>query len=135
MSASVLVGGVAAMAEDFRSDPMDSPEGRGVARRAWDAYVRTIPPSDTPIARAVARNWTMDLVGFYVAWHLYGGFDGLQEAFGMHPSTIWRKVAKFRKTFGAHPDEYRLEGVTIDTESFWKAALADQRCREAPESS
>lgn len=113
---------------------MESPEGKGVARRAWDAWAagvnKAAMPAMEPIAGAVARNWTMEMVGFYVSWHLYGGFEGLQEAFGMHPSTIWRKVAKFRKTFGAHPDEFRFEGVTIDTESFWNAATAAAR-REA----
>lgn len=112
------------MSGDFRSAPSDTPEGRGIARRAWDAYVRASSRAAEPLARAVARNWTMEMVGFYVSWHLYGGFEGLQEAFGMHPSTIWRKVAKFRKAFGVHPDEFRLEGVTIDTASFWKAAAA-----------
>ena len=128
------------MASDFRSAPMDSPEGKGLARRAWDAYANTVNkaarPAVEPLARAAARKWSTDLLGFYVAWHIYGGFDGLQEATGMHPTTIWRKVAKFRKAFGVHPDEARFDGLTIDTASFWKAAATwekNQRAAEAGE--
>jgi hypothetical protein len=62
------------------------------------------------------------MFGFYVAWHLYGGFEGLQETLGMHPSTIWRKVAKFRKMFGVHPDEAKFAGVSLDPKLFWNAA-------------
>jgi hypothetical protein len=114
------------MDEDFRSAPSASPEGRGKARAAWDAYVRVITPAIEPAAKRIARAYTMELLGFWVCWHLYGGFDGLQQAFGMHPSTIWRKVARFRKTFGAHPDEYVFPGIEIDTVSFWKAAAAPE---------
>lgn len=126
------------MNDDFRSEPSPSPEGKGLARRAWDAYARTVnkaaAPAVQPLAHAVARRWTMDMVGFYVAWHLYGGFEGLQEAFGMHPSTIWRKVAKFRKTFGVHPDEAYFKGLEIDTASFWKAAATWEKNQRSTES-
>jgi hypothetical protein len=40
----------------------------------------------------------------------------------MHPSTIWRKVAKFRKMFGVHPDEAKFAGVSLDPKLFWNAA-------------
>jgi hypothetical protein len=114
------------MNEDFRSAPSDSPEGRGKARAVWDAYVGGVRWAVEPTAKRVARAYTMELVGFWVCWHLYGGFEGVQDAFGMHPSTIWRKVARFRKTFGAHPDEYVFPGIEIDTVSFWKAAAAPE---------
>jgi len=118
-------------ATDFRADPSESPEGKGLARRAWDGYVKAVGvatrPAIEPVAFTYARYKVGDLVGFWVLWHLYGGFEGLETRYGMHRSTIWRKVAKFRKVFGAHPDEYRFDGITIDTESFWKAALAAEK--------
>ncbi len=118
-------------ATDFRADPSESPEGKGLARRAWDAYANAVNtaarPAVEPLAAAYARNKVGDLVGFWVLWHLYGGFEGLESTYGMHRATIWRKVAKFRKVFGQHPDEFRFEGITIDTESFWKAALAAEK--------
>lgn len=120
-------------ASDFRSDPSESPEGKGTARRVWDAYVAGVNkagrPLVEPMAMAYSRQRVGDLVGFWVLWHLYGGFDGLEQTYGMHRSTIWRKVAKFRKVFGAHPDEYRFEGITIDTPRFWNAALADAKVK------
>lgn len=109
-------------AEDFRSDPSDSPEGKGRARAAWDAYVRAVEPAARPLATAAARNITMEMVGFWVCWHAFGGFEGLEQRMGMHRSTIWRKVAKFRRTFGAHPDEFEFPGLKLDPERFWSAA-------------
>lgn len=117
------------MVDDFRSEPSDTPEGKGVARRAWDAYAAKAEPVAAPLARALSRKYTTDMIGFWVVWHAYGGFDGLHERYGMHPSTIWRKVAKFRRLYGAHPDEYRIAGVNVDTASFWAAALADEKRR------
>jgi len=61
-----------------------------------------------------------DLIGFWVMWHLYGGFEGLQR-FGMHQSTIWRKVARFRKVTGQHPDEFEMPGISIDPKAYWTA--------------
>ena len=125
MFASTYFASRALMVDDFRSQPMESAEGRGLARKAWDGYVRTIDTAVQPFAAAYAKKASIDLLGFYVAWHLYGGFEGLHETLGMHPSTIWRKVAKFRKTFGEHPDEVIFKGLSIDTASFWRAALID----------
>ena len=114
------------VAADFRSEPSDSPEGKGIARRAWDSYESKMRPVTDPVflplGEAVARKWIVEMLGFYVAWHLYGGFEGLRETLGMHPSTIWRKVAKFRKMFGVHPDEATFAGVTIDPKLFWNSA-------------
>src|SRR5271154_2341599 len=114
---------------DFRSDRMDSIEGKGRARQVWDSYRRaidkTVMPVVLPVARpgaeALARKWMVDLLGFWMLWHLYGGFEGLEE-FGMHPSTIWRKVSRFRQVFGKHPDEFEFPGVTIDPKAYWAAA-------------
>lgn len=116
------------MASDFRADPMDSPEGQGRARRAWEAYVRgsttVLGPVLNPMLRPVARKQVVELVGFWVAWHLYGGFEGLVERVGMHPSTVWRKVRKFRVAFKEHPDVYKMPGVTIDPAAYWAAMEA-----------
>lgn len=122
---------------DFRSEPSDSAEGKGVARRAWDAYRSAVERAATPVvepaAAAIARKWSEDMLGFWLMWHLLGGFEGL-EAFGMHRSTIWRKVKRFRTMYGEHPDVYRFEGVTIDPAAAWSAvAQAESRsARKGP---
>ena len=38
---------------DFRSDRMESPEGKGIARRAWDAYAGAMRGS--PAVQTLAR--------------------------------------------------------------------------------
>jgi hypothetical protein len=118
------------MAPDYRSDPMATPEGKGRARKIWDAYAKavnkTITPSVAPfldpITQPVGRQLVEDLIGFWVLWHLYGGFEGL-ERFGMHQSTIWRKVKRFREIVGVHPDEYEMPGISIDPRAYWESDI------------
>jgi len=108
---------------------MATPEGKGLARKALESYVGVInkkiypsvAPFIEPALQPLGRQVVEDLIGFWVMWHLYGGFEGL-ERFGMHPSTIWRKVARFRKITGQHPDEFEMPGITIDAKAYWRSA-------------
>jgi hypothetical protein len=109
-------------AEDFRSERMPSPDGKGVARRAWDAYVAGARKvSESPPVQAGVEHWAaatvVDLVGFWLWWHLEGGYDGLIRA-GMSRSAIYRRLRAFRRYYGAHPDEFEMPGVTIDVKAF-----------------
>lgn len=108
---------------------MPSPEGRGIARRAWEGYVgatkKYVQPAieKTPLGDAItslSASTVSDLVGFWVLWHLYGGFEGVQRL-GMSRSSIYRKVAMFRKVFGKHPDECQFPGIEIDVETYFEA--------------
>lgn len=121
---------------DFRSDPSESAEGKGIARRAWDSYARGVNrvagPAIEPLAMAWARHLTEDLIGFWVLWHSLGGFEGL-ERYGMHKSTIWRKVKKFRMVTGKHPDEYTIAGITIEPPKLWDSLGVDQQLEEPAE--
>jgi hypothetical protein len=100
---------------------MDSPEGKGIARRAWDAYVKAVDkvtrPYTEPFARMLAEKVSvpvaMDLAGFWLLWHVEGGFEGL-ERMGMSRSSIYRRISMFRKVFGVHPDEYEMPGVKLN---------------------
>ena len=102
---------------DFRSDRMESPEGRGLARRSWEAYVGAVTkvtrPALGPLVRKYAAGSIVDLYGFWVVWHLEGGFEGLL-AMGMSRASIYRRIKLFRIAFGAHPDEFVLPGITLD---------------------
>jgi hypothetical protein len=112
------------MTPDYRSERL-GPEGKGRARQAWETYAKGVGKAAKPVlgpaSNMVAREWMLDLLGFWMLWHLYGGFEGL-ERFGFHRSTIYRKISRFRQTFGAHPDEFEFPGVTIDPEAYWAAA-------------
>lgn len=108
---------------------MDSPEGHGVAKKAWKAYVKAVDRRTPPFVKSAMINaleplgtqMVEDMIGFWVMWHLYGGFDGLVE-FGMHKSTIWRKVARFRKMTGHHPDVFVMPGISIDPKAYWESS-------------
>lgn len=106
---------------DFRSDRMESMEGKGIARRAWDTYAEAVTrasrPAVEPVARRIAAPIAIDLFGFWLTWHLQGGFQGLREV-GMSRASIYRRISLFRKTFGVHPDEYTLPGVTLDVAAY-----------------
>lgn len=106
---------------DFRSDPMPSAEGHGEARsrwqRAWDAYVSVVTPAIEPAGRWIAGRITEDLVGFWLMWHLEGGFEGLQRL-GRSRSAIYRRIKTFRRVFGQHPDTFQFPGVTIDLDEY-----------------
>lgn len=113
--------------KDFRSDRMESPEGKGIARRAWDAYAQAVnqvagPPLE-PVARRFAAPMTVDLLGFWLCWQLEGGFEGLRRL-GMSRSAIYRRVRLFRMAFNAHPDEFRLPGVSLDLEAYHRGGIA-----------
>ena len=109
---------------------METREGKGVARRMWETYVRAVNrasiPVLEPLAGRVSAAVVTDLAGFWLAWHLQGGFEGL-ERLGMHRATIFRKVSRFRWVFGKHPDEFRFPGVSIDVGEYLKAGSASRK--------
>jgi len=97
---------------------MESPEGKGIARRTWDRYASAVNRSPmSPYLQQVLKPYgataAADMVGFWVVWHLEGGFEGLLEL-GMSRATIYRKVKRFRQITGTHPDEFTMPGVTLD---------------------
>jgi hypothetical protein len=102
---------------DFRSDRMETPEGRGKARQAWDAYTGAVTkvatPALKPLVRKYAASSIVDLIGFWALWHLEGGFEGLQ-GMGMSRASIYRRIKLFRIAFGAHPDEFEMPGIALD---------------------
>jgi hypothetical protein len=116
---------------------MESPEGRGIARRAWDAYARGVErvagpalrPALRPLVNRYAAGSIVDLVGFWAVWHLEGGFEGLQRM-GMSRASIYRRVKLFRLAFGAHPDEFEMPGITLDLVTFregWAKKKAEKK--------
>jgi hypothetical protein len=116
---------------DYRSEKMDSHEGRGRARGRWAGYLDQLDPSVVHAAfydgyQAFGPNWakeTSELVGFWVAWHAAGGFEALEHA-GWNRATIFRKVRRFRAVFGEHPDEYVFEWMKVDLKRFWDLDVA-----------
>lgn len=116
---------------DFRSDRMPSSEGRGIARRAWEAYSHTttryvVEPLFGRAIKSFSAGTVADLVGFWVLWHLEGGFEGLRRL-GMSRASVFRKVAMFRKVFGAHPDEFVIAGIDLDLETYRTAEGRDSK--------
>ena len=73
-------------AEDFRSERMPSPDGKGKARAAWDAYVAAVgkvaetPPVEDGDRTLRGVDGRGDLFGFWLWWQLEGGFEGLRRA-------------------------------------------------------
>jgi hypothetical protein len=76
-----------------------------------------------PLAKRVAAPAAVDLIGFWLVWHLHGGFEGLREL-GMSRASVYRRIKLFRTSYGAHPDEYELPGVSIDVAAYAARASA-----------
>src|SRR5215211_635299 len=112
---------------------MESPEGKGIARRGWDAYAnavnRVAGPYAEPFARKAAVPVAMDLAGFWLLWHVEGGFEGLRRM-GMSRSSIYRRISLFRKIFGVHPDEYQMPGVRLDIRKYQTTPAVPQDSAE-----
>ena len=128
-----LLSGVVAkvrLVVDFRSDRMESPEGRGIARRAWESYAGAVTKVTTPALRPLVRKYAagsiVDLVGFWAVWHLEGGFEGLRRL-GMSRASIYRRVKLFRVAFGAHPDEFEMPGIALDLVAFREGWAAKKK--------
>ena len=128
-------------APDFRSDPSDSPEGKGIARDRRSAFWTSVPDD---VRKALAAEATYssleesptlardtlagavvedaELIGFWVAWHRAGGFASLESG-GWHRATIYRKIRRFRARFGAHPDEFRFPWITLELKRAWNEEI------------
>jgi hypothetical protein len=106
---------------------METPEGKGIARRTWDAYASTVnrvaEPAVEVLAQKVAPPVAIDLIGFWAVWHIEGGFEGMRRL-GMSRSSIYRRISLFRRVMGVHPDEYELPGVSIDHAAYVAAGGA-----------
>lgn len=97
-----------------------------MAQRAWrtysDAVNRAARPAVESLAERLAGPIYIDLLGFWLAWHLNGGFEGLR-ALGMSRATIYRQIKRFRTRVGVHPDEFQMPGVSIDIAAHHAATL------------
>lgn len=115
---------------DFRSARMESPEGLGIARARWESSPEGQsgkPPGDPSIGRLTRRLAApalLDLAGFWVMWHLRGGFEGLRQM-GLSRSSIYRRVSLFRTATGTHPDEYVFPGITLDLTAYQEREIPD----------
>jgi hypothetical protein len=133
---------------DFRTAKSESVEGAGNAAARWYAYhgaldedvlaqafpMRPADPESYPdVVRDDVAEDAMEqseLIGFWVAWHMAGGFAALEEG-GWHRATIFRKVRRFRARYGVHPDEYSFPWIQLDLGNAWaggiEARIADRR--------
>ena len=126
---------------DFRSNPMPSPDGFSNAKekfqKAWAAYVKALEPASKAVAKPIAHGLTFDLFGFWLVWHLEGGFEGLQKpreegGLGMSRSGVYRRISLFRRLTGQHPDEYEIPGLTINLEEYLKGSA--EQAKKKPKS-
>ena len=119
---------------------MPSPDGHSIAKnafqKAWDSYAKILEPLSSKVAAPAGQAITFDLYGFWIVWHLLGGFEGLQKpptegGLGMSRSAVYRRIQLFRRTTGRHPDEFTIPGVEIDIAEYLRA-LAGQK-KDTPE--
>jgi hypothetical protein len=129
---------------DYRSAKSDSPEGQGRARTRWHAFHDDLPIDviedafrtdhatslddlDADIRDEIAGDVLerSELIGFWIAWHQAGGFANLERG-GWHRATIFRKLRRFRSTFGVHPDEKQFEWIRLDLRTAWSTDIRNR---------
>ena len=108
------------MEPDFRSERMESPEGKGKAKANLDRYLSTARPVKKPKVKYATARLTPELYGFWLMWHLEGGFEGLRSE-GMSRSSIYRRLRSFRMIMGMHPDECKIAGVMTNLAEYQDA--------------
>ena len=89
-------------------------------------------PIARPLVMPIARGAIFDVYGFWFAWNLLGGFEGLQKplsegGLGMSRSAVYRRIQLFRVATGAHPDEFSVPGVTIDIDAYVQALILKKK--------
>jgi len=126
---------------DYRSDKMDSLEGKAIARGRFLVFWDSVDPgelADASVGPVLPdASWVPDearthvsrqaveeseLIGFWVAWHRSGGFQELEHS-GWHRATIFRKIRRFRAAYGVHPDEWQPDWIKLDTTKVWRSRL------------
>jgi hypothetical protein len=125
---------------DFRTQRSASPEGSGNAKAKWEDFhfvrardlteegcaTTSFDDQELPdevrddVVRAVIEE--SELLGFWLAWWRAGGFGGLVAA-GWNRATIFRKLRRFRSTFGVHPDDYKPNWIKLNLDRVWADAL------------
>ena len=127
---------------DFRTDKSESIEGARRAAGRLGAYLDSLDEDtlaeafpmqqldrieeyDELVRDDIAEDAReqADLIGFWVAWHMSGGFAALEDS-GWHRATLFRKIRRFRTRYGAHPDEYVFPFIRLDCEKAWAANIA-----------
>lgn len=77
---------------------------------AWEDALKAVDRALGSRLQGVASATVARLIGFWVLWHLTGGFDGLKAA-GWPRSTIWRSRQDFVKVFGVEVEDFLPEMV------------------------
>lgn len=129
------------MNPDYRSAKMDTIEGLGLAQAHWFQWLSELSDEqaaavlDMPQvtiftnssrhepkrkdAQPVSAKERSELLGFWITWHLAGGFRRLEQ-WGWHRTTIHRKIRRFRDAYnGAHPDECEFNWITLQLDRTW----------------
>jgi hypothetical protein len=128
---------------DYRSDKMESLEGKAIARGRvlvfWDAVDPDVLAETSDAPPRASDSWMpeevrshvsrqaveeSELIGFWVAWHRSGGFQELEHS-GWHRATIFRKIRRFRAAYGVHPDEWQPDWIKLDTTKVWRSQLGE----------
>jgi hypothetical protein len=87
--------------------------GRALADIPGQDFLQAVlAPIVQPVAQRVAGNSVQRLLGFFMLWHAYGGFQGLLDARVISQTGVYVTRKEFREVFGVDVDEFLPEVQT-----------------------
>jgi hypothetical protein len=78
---------------------------RTYAGGLWDTYLGVVQAVAGPAVSQVAASTVSRLVGFWVMWHLTGGYEGMRSL-GWGKTATWKNRIQFRDVFGVDVEDF-----------------------------
>lgn len=86
----------------------DKKPDRVTAQGLWDTYMGVVQGVAGPAVGQIAASTVTRLVGFWLMWHLMGGYEGMR-ALGWGKTATWKNRIQFREVFGVEVEDFMPE--------------------------
>lgn len=71
----------------------------------WDTYLSVVESVVGGPAAQVGASTVTRLLGFWLTWHLFDGYDGMRTIGWSQPG-LWKNRMQFRQVFGVEVEDF-----------------------------